>query len=63
MIISDQTKLYLENLKNIMKRAEDIYQRVGLVKNVIDLMGDFRSQGIRLVHRNKSIEKILSNMV
>jgi hypothetical protein len=43
--------------KAILKRAEDIYQRVGLVKNVIDLMGDFASHGIRLVHRNKRIER------
>jgi hypothetical protein len=41
----------------ILQRAERIYQRVGLVKNVIDLMGDFASQGIRLVHRNKRIER------
>jgi len=44
-------------IKLILRRAEDIYQRVGLVKNVIDLMGDFASQGIRLVHRNKRIER------
>jgi hypothetical protein len=44
------------NVKNIIKKAEDIYQRVGLVKNVIDLMGDFASQGIRIVHKNKRIE-------
>jgi hypothetical protein len=44
-------------VKNIIKKAEDIYQRVGLVKNVIDLMGDFASQGIRVVHKNKRIEK------
>jgi hypothetical protein len=44
-------------LKLILKKAEDIYQRVGLVKNVIDLMGDFSVQGIRLVHRNKRIER------
>jgi hypothetical protein len=43
--------------KIILKKAEDIYQRVGLVKNVIDLMGDFASQGIRPVHKNKRIEK------
>ncbi len=28
-------------IKGILRRADDIYQRVGLVKNVIDLMGDF----------------------
>ena len=43
--------------KAILKKAEDIYQRVGLVKNVIDLMGDFGSQGIRIVHPNKRIER------
>jgi hypothetical protein len=46
-----------QKLKYILRRADDIYQRVGLVKNVIDLMGDFASQGIRLVHRNKRIER------
>jgi hypothetical protein len=44
-------------LKLILRRADEVYQRVGLVKNVIDLMGDFASQGIRLVHRNKRIER------
>lgn len=44
-------------IKMILQRAEKIYQRVGLVKNVIDLMGDFASQGIRLVHKNKRIER------
>lgn len=45
------------SIKLIMRRAEDIYQRVGLVKNVIDLMGDFAVQGVRLVHKNKRIER------
>ena len=44
-------------IKPIMRRADDIYQRVGLVKNVIDLMGDFAVQGIKLVHKNKRIER------
>lgn len=44
-------------IKSILRRAEDVYQRVGLVKNVIDLMGDFASQGIRLVHKNKRDER------
>ena len=46
-----------KSIKLIMRRAEDIYHRVGLVKNVIDLMGDFAVQGIRIVHKNKRIEK------
>jgi hypothetical protein len=48
-------------LKNIIKTADTIYQRVGLVKNVIDLMGDFGSQGIRFVHRNQRIERFYRN--
>jgi hypothetical protein len=33
------------------------YDKVGIIRNVIDLMGDFGSQGINLVHPNKRIEK------
>lgn len=44
-------------IKAILKKAEDVYQRVGLVKNVVDLMGDFGSQGISIVHPNKKIER------
>jgi hypothetical protein len=46
-----------QKIKSVMYRADDVYQRVGLVKNVIDLMGDFATQGIRIVHRNKRVEK------
>jgi hypothetical protein len=48
-------------IKAIFAMADQIYNRVGLVKNVIDLMGDFSSQGIRLVHPNKRIEKFYRN--
>ena len=44
-------------IKYILLRSEKIYQKVGLVKNVIDLIGDFASHGIKLVHRNKRIER------
>jgi len=33
------------------------YYRVGLIRNIIDLMGDVASQGIRIVHPNKTTEK------
>ena len=46
-----------KKVKHVMYRADDIYQRVGLVKNVVDLMGDFATQGIRIVHRNKRVER------
>jgi hypothetical protein len=44
-------------IKIIIRKADDVYQRVGLVKNVIDLMGDFAAQGIRIVHPRKREEK------
>jgi len=50
-----------EEIKAILRRADDIYQRVGLVKNVIDLMGDFASQGITVSHPNKRIERFYRN--
>ena len=43
--------------KRIIKMCMDAYDRVGIIRNVIDLMGDFSSQGISIVHPNKSIEK------
>jgi hypothetical protein len=48
-------------IKQIFMAANDVYSRVGLVKNVIDLMGDFACQGIRLAHPNKRIEKFYRN--
>jgi hypothetical protein len=48
-------------IKAVFGMADQIYNRVGLVKNVIDLMGDFASQGIRLVHPNKRIERFYRN--
>lgn len=49
------------HIRAIFSKADAIYNRVGLVKNVIDLMGDFASQGIRLVHPNKRIERFYRN--
>jgi len=50
-----------KKIKGILKNADLIYGRVGLVKNVIDLMGDFASQGVRISHPNKRIEKFYRN--
>ena len=47
--------------KDILRKADSIYQKVGLVKNVIDLMSDFSSQGISIVHPNKRIERFYRN--
>lgn len=45
------------NFKQAMQMCMKAYERVGIVKNVIDLMGDFASQGITLNHPNKKIEQ------
>lgn len=37
-------------IKDIVKVCQDLYKRVGVVRNVIDLMSDFASDGIDLVH-------------
>lgn len=43
--------------KFVIGKSCRAYKKVGLVKNVIDLMGDFGSQGISLNHTNKRVEK------
>lgn len=43
--------------KRIIKMCMDAYDKVGIVRNIIDLMGDFGCQGINVVHENKSVEK------
>ena len=45
--------------KRIMGMCMSAYDRVGIIRNVIDLMSDFASQGLVLVHPNKNIEKVL----
>jgi len=45
--------------KALIKTCMEAYKKVGIVHNVIDLMGDFGSQGISIVHEDKSVEKFL----
>ncbi len=46
--------------KRAIKMCMDAYDKVGIIRNVIDLMGDFGSQGISLVHENRSAEKFFN---
>ena len=48
-------------IKAIIQQSDMVYNRVGLVKNVIDLMGDFASQGVRISHPNKRIQNFYQN--
>ena len=43
--------------KSIIKMCMEAYDKVGIVRNIIDLMGDCGCQGINIVHENKSVEK------
>lgn len=47
--------------KDSMRSCNRVYQNIGLVRNIIDLMGDFACQGIRVVHPNPRIEKFFQN--
>jgi hypothetical protein len=43
--------------KDVIAACMQAYNNVGIVRNVVDLMGDFATQGIDLVHPNERIEK------
>ena len=47
--------------KGVIAQCDAAYHSVGLVRNIIDLMGDFACQGVMLVHPNKRIEKFYQN--
>jgi hypothetical protein len=40
----------------ILEACMTAYERIGIIKNVIDLMGDFVSQGIKIVHPHPQVE-------
>ena len=44
------------DVQGIIKMCMNAYDKVGIIKNVIDLMGNFASQGISIHHTNKKIE-------
>lgn len=44
--------------RDIMSFANQAYRRVGLVRNIVDLMGDFTTQGINIVHPNKTQQRL-----
>ena len=43
--------------KAVMSSCDRSYKKVGIVRNVIDLMSDFGSQGVKLVHENKRTQR------
>ena len=47
--------------KDILRLADKIYNKVGLIGNIIDLMADFACQGVRISHPDKRIEQFYRN--
>ena len=43
--------------RKVIKMCMEAYDKVGIIRNIIDLMGDFGSQGIQIVHQNKTVER------
>lgn len=43
--------------RRAIKMCIDAYDKVGIIRNIVDLMGDFGCQGIQIVHQDKSVEK------
>jgi hypothetical protein len=43
--------------QDVIRAATEVYKRVGIIRNVVDLMADFACQGVGLVHPNERIEK------
>lgn len=43
--------------QRIMTACGAAYDKVGIIRNIIDLMSDFGSQGLVLVHPNKKVEQ------
>jgi len=46
-----------KRFRDIIFACNGAYQKIGIVREIIDMMGDFGSAGIRLVHPNQSIER------
>lgn len=47
--------------REIMVEAERVYEQVGLVRTILDLITDFTISGIRLVHSQPSVERFYQN--
>jgi len=62
--ISGRQGLTNEGYENFRPNERSRFRNIkvhGIIRNIIDLMGDFACQGIRLVHPNKRIEKFYQN--
>lgn len=47
-----------KNMRGIMGAAMMAYEQIGIVQRIINLMGEFTCQGVRLVHQNPGVEQL-----
>lgn len=47
--------------KKIVAACMGAYKKVGLVRNVVELMADFATEGVKIVHPNKGWQEFLNN--
>lgn len=47
--------------KQLIQDCLNVYKRVSIVRSVIDMMSDFTVKGIRIVHKNKTVENFYRN--
>jgi hypothetical protein len=45
--------------ENILNACQEAYDRVGIIRQTLDLMSDFGSKGIRVRHENPSVERFM----
>ncbi|MHC4225251.1 MAG: hypothetical protein ACYSUN_14775, partial [Planctomycetota bacterium] len=45
-------------IKDVISAGNRAYKKVGIVRNIIDLMADFGAQGVRLTHPNKRQQRV-----
>lgn len=50
------SELIPKDTRGIISMCMEVYRKVGIVRNIIDLMSDFGAQGIRIQHTNSTIE-------
>lgn len=46
--------------KEVIALCEGACEKVGLIKNVVDLMGDFASQGIDIIHKDDKAQRVIA---
>src|SRR5688572_16615316 len=47
------------DIEGIIKWCMNAYKRIGIIRNIIDLMADFTVQGIRITHPRRNVSNFL----